>query len=70
MRLLGDIQKDVQAIRDLLEEEDGEGEEEAPEDDAGGACAARGDAAPVRERIAYHEAKAREEEERRATERR
>jgi hypothetical protein len=34
MRLLGDIQEDVRAIRDLLEEEDGEGEEEAREDDA------------------------------------
>jgi hypothetical protein len=31
MSLLGDIQSDVRAIRDLLEEEDGE---EAPEDDA------------------------------------
>jgi hypothetical protein len=34
MRLLGDIQEDVRAIRDLLEDENGEGEEEAPEDDA------------------------------------
>jgi hypothetical protein len=33
MGLLGDIQGDVRAIRNLLEEEDG-GEEEAPEDDA------------------------------------
>jgi len=33
MGLLGDIQVDVRAIRDLLEDEDGE-EEEAPEDDA------------------------------------
>jgi hypothetical protein len=32
MKLLGDIQNDVRAIRVLLEEEDGE-EEEAPEDD-------------------------------------
>jgi hypothetical protein len=34
MRLLGDIQEDVRAIRGLLEEDDGEEEEEAPEDDA------------------------------------
>jgi hypothetical protein len=33
MMLLGDIQTDVRRIRVLLEEEDGEGEEEAPEDD-------------------------------------
>ena len=32
MALLGDIQVDVQAIRKLMEDEDGE--EEAPEDDA------------------------------------
>jgi hypothetical protein len=31
MRLLGEIQQDVQEIRDLLEEDDGE--EEAPEPD-------------------------------------
>jgi hypothetical protein len=34
MRLLGDIQSDVRTIRILLEEDDGEAEEEAPEDDA------------------------------------
>jgi hypothetical protein len=34
MRMLGDIQEDVRAIRDLLEEDDGEEEAEAPEDDA------------------------------------
>jgi hypothetical protein len=34
MRLLGDIQEDVRGIRDLLEEEDGEGQEETHEDDA------------------------------------
>ena len=34
MRLLGDIQADVRTIRMLLEEEDGEGEEEAREDDS------------------------------------
>lgn len=33
MRLLGEIQNDVRAIRLLLEEDDGEEEEEAPEDD-------------------------------------
>ena len=32
MRLLGDIQLDVNRIRNLLEDEDGE-EEEVPEDD-------------------------------------
>ncbi|MGH3117281.1 MAG: hypothetical protein ACRDQ2_09250 [Gaiellales bacterium] len=34
MSLVGDIQADVKAIRKLLEEEDGEEEEEAPENDA------------------------------------
>jgi hypothetical protein len=33
MRLLGDIQNDVRAIRVILEEDDGDEEEEAPEDD-------------------------------------
>jgi hypothetical protein len=33
MRLIGDIQSDVRAIRVLLEEDDGEEEEEAPKDD-------------------------------------
>lgn len=32
MRMIGDIQVDVRGIRNLLEDEDGEEEEEAPED--------------------------------------
>jgi phage host-nuclease inhibitor protein Gam len=34
MALLGDIQSDVRRIRNLLEDENGEEEEEVPEDDA------------------------------------
>jgi hypothetical protein len=33
MGLISDVQTDVRAIRELLEEEYGEAEEEAPEDD-------------------------------------
>jgi hypothetical protein len=34
MALLGDIQADVRIIRELLDEEDEDGQEEAPEDDS------------------------------------
>jgi hypothetical protein len=64
MGLLADIHEDVQAIRHLLEDENGEEEapEVTPEDLARRAETQR----MVRERIAYHEAKAREDDARRA----
>ena len=65
MALLGDIKNDVRRIRALLEDENGEEEENGEstaEDHARHAEIQR----MVRERIAYHEAKAREQDELRA----
>jgi NMD protein affecting ribosome stability and mRNA decay len=63
MGMVGDIQEDVSRIRELLEDENGEEETEernlTPEDKARREENRR----LLRERIAYHEAKAREQDE-------
>lgn len=69
MALLGDIQADVGRIRAVLEEDDGEEEEAEREPDSEDWARYHETRRMLAERIAYHEAKARAEEERRGDKR-
>jgi hypothetical protein len=63
MALLGDIRADVRRIRVLLEDENGQEEEESGNLTAEDWAKYHKTTRMLEERIAYHEAKAREEEE-------
>jgi hypothetical protein len=63
MRILDDIRRDVHRIRNLLEDENGEEERRCPKMTPEEHAEREKTQRMIQERIAYHEAKAREQEE-------